>query len=246
MCAPDTHPVPHIHRTGRGAGPQANPGRQRVELRGSAEPGAGGLVSVDRSERTGHPESPAEFCSEWGSGLGPRRRRADVQRQQPPLAQQRQQSVRIHRSVHRGEQSPRPVQQQRLWPHLAGECTVWRQRSRLILDPRSDRAATEFIAVGQSPQPPDRWGLCGQPDKQESRHLTVATTAHPWLARRRRGGDGVSRRRYFPLSPPTAPSSRSIRSRGWMVWRRQTRCSRSSVGVGILRTTPSSLGSACS
>ena len=56
----------------------------------------------------------------------------------------------------------------------------------------------------------------------------------------------IPARRYFPLSPLTAPSSRSIRSRGWMVWRRQTRCSRSSVGVGILRTTPSSLGSACS
>jgi len=54
MCAPDTHPVPHIHRTGRGAGSEANPGRQRVELRrqviaGSLSTGAVGTAFLGPS-----------------------------------------------------------------------------------------------------------------------------------------------------------------------------------------------------
>ena len=72
----------------------------------------------------------------------------------------RQQPWCEHHIVHRGEQSPRLVQQQRLWPPLAGECTVWRHRGRFILDPRSDRAAAK-----RGPQSGNRRGLCGQPDK---------------------------------------------------------------------------------
>jgi hypothetical protein len=60
-----------------------------------------------------------------------------LQREQPPLVQRRQQPYCAHSFVHRGEQSPRPVQQQCLWPPLAGERTVWRLRvgSSSILDP---------------------------------------------------------------------------------------------------------------
>src|SRR5256886_12754986 len=53
------------------------------------------------------------------------------------------------------------------------------------------------------------------------------SSAHPQM---------VPARRYFPLSPPTAPSSRKARSRGWMVWRRRARLSHSWAEPGILRT----------
>jgi hypothetical protein len=73
------------------------------------------------------------------------------------------------------------------WPPLACKRTVWRQRGRFILDPRSDRAA----ATGR-PQPPDWRGLCGQPDKPQLRGRAAAT-GHPRLAECGRGGDGLPR-----------------------------------------------------
>ena len=93
LCKSDSQQVPLIHPTGRGAGSEPNPGRQPVELRRAARHRrrAGGLVPVDRPEQAGYPERPAEFRTERRSGLNPRRRRADVQRKQPPLAQWRQQ-----------------------------------------------------------------------------------------------------------------------------------------------------------
>ena len=45
----------------------------------------------------------------------------------------------------------------------------------------------------------------------------------------------VPARRYFPWSPPTAPSSRKTRSRAWMVWSRQAPLSRSLAVAGMLR-----------
>ena len=132
----DSQQVPVIHPTGRGTGSEANSGGQPVELRRTASERRrpGRLVPLDRPYRAGRPARPGEFCAKRGPGLNPRRRRADVQRQQPPLAQWRQQPGRKHRSIRRGEQSSRPLEQQRLWPHLAGERAIWRRRDRLFLD----------------------------------------------------------------------------------------------------------------
>src|SRR5262249_28004179 len=70
----------------------------------------GSFLSIDPSG-PGTLSCPAELRTERRSGLNPGRCRADVQREQPALAQRRQQQRREHCFVHWGEQSPRPVQQ---------------------------------------------------------------------------------------------------------------------------------------
>lgn len=50
--------------------------------------GVGGLVPVDRSERATCPERPREFCEDRRPGIDAGRGGANVQRQQPALAEQ--------------------------------------------------------------------------------------------------------------------------------------------------------------
>src|ERR1700730_13686082 len=63
VCEPDTEQVPDVHRTRCGAGPEAPPGRQPIEFRRPAchwrRPR--GVIPVDRSDRTPHPEGSAGF-----------------------------------------------------------------------------------------------------------------------------------------------------------------------------------------
>ena len=99
--------------------------------------GAGGLVPVDRPERAEYPERPAEFRTEWVSGLNARRCRADVQREQSPLAQRRQQPG-ANTASYTGVSNPLGLSNNnafgRLWPANApfGDTGVG---SSSILDP---------------------------------------------------------------------------------------------------------------
>ena len=81
------HPIP----TRRGVGSEARPGRQPVELRRPAgeRRRARGLVFVNRPKRAGGPQRSGGFRTERRSVFNPRRGRADVQREQSPLVQQR-------------------------------------------------------------------------------------------------------------------------------------------------------------
>src|SRR6266404_1909093 len=136
MRPSDTHLVCPFHPTRRCVGSEPNLGRQHVKLRRSARRRrrGGGFVPVDRLERGACPERPAEFREERRSGLDPRRRRADVQREQPPLVQRHQQPRREHRFLHWGLGLSNNNAFGRLWPANApfGDAGVG---SSTILDP---------------------------------------------------------------------------------------------------------------
>src|SRR5712671_4763322 len=95
---------------------------------------------------------------------------------------------REHQTVHRSEQSPRPLQQQRLWPHLAGERTDWRHRRRLVFDPRPDG-----IAACRCAEREDRRRLCGCLDEPRRRDHTVATAGHPGRTEHRGSRNSLAR-----------------------------------------------------
>ena len=127
-----------FYPTGRGARSESNPGRQPVELRRPArrstsgqegsflsiDPSGPGILSVPQNfAQSGNQSSTlggavqmfSANSPHWLNGVNNRLANTAI--------------------VHRGEQSPRPLQQQRLWPPLASECTVWRHRGRFVLDP---------------------------------------------------------------------------------------------------------------
>jgi len=97
-----------------------------------------------------------------------------------------QQSQREHSNVRRGEQSPRPVQQQRLRSPLASECTVWRYRRRFIFNPGSN-----WASAIQASQQFDRRGLCGRPDEPQRGDRSTAPD-HPRLYEHGRGGNSLA------------------------------------------------------
>src|SRR5258706_14623495 len=136
MRPSDTHLVCPFHPTRRCVGSEPNLGRQHVKLRRSARRRrrGGGFVPVDRLERGACPERPAEFREERRSGLDPRRRRADVQREQPPLVQRHQQPRRENRFLHWGLGLSNNNAFGRLWPANApfGDAGVG---ASTILDP---------------------------------------------------------------------------------------------------------------